>query len=172
LLFSKGIHGPFTKSTPVIIASLVVLAALLWLAEKLARHVRTLSNLTTMDAIVVGVAQALALIPGSSRSGTTITAGLFLNFTREAAARFSFLLSIPAILASGAYELLKLDGEVAQFGYGNLAIATLVAGVSGYMAIAWLLRFLSRNSTMLFVWYRFALGLVLVLLLRFGMIQP
>ncbi|MEK9135500.1 MAG: undecaprenyl-diphosphatase UppP [Bacteroidota bacterium] len=172
LLFSKGIHGPFTKSTPVIIASLVVLAALLWLAEKVARHVRTLSNLTTMDAIVVGVAQALALIPGSSRSGTTITAGLFLNFTREAAARFSFLLSIPAILASGAYELLKLDGEVAQFGYGNLAIATLVAGVSGYMAITWLLKFLSRNSTMLFVWYRFALGLVLVLLLRFGMIQP
>jgi undecaprenyl-diphosphatase len=172
LLFNQGIHGWFTKSTPVIIASLIGLASLLWLAEKVARHIRTLEHITAKDAIIIGVAQALALVPGSSRSGTTITAGLFLNFTRESAARFSFLLSIPAVLASGVYELLKLDGDVALLGYGNLAIASVVAGISGYAAIAWLLKYLSRNSAMLFVWYRFALGFVLILLLRFGLLQP
>ena len=172
LLFSRQIHGWFTKSTPVIIASLIVLATLLWLAEKVARHIRTLENFTLQDAFIIGVAQAMALVPGSSRSGTTITAGLFLSFTRESAARFSFLLSIPAVLASGVYEFLKFDGEVAQMGYGNLVIATLVAGVSGYAAIAWLLKYLSRNSTMLFVWYPIALGIVLILLLRFDLIQP
>ena len=169
---SRQIHGWFTKSTPVIIASLIVLAALLWLAEKVARHIRALENVTLKDAFIIGVAQAMALVPGSSRSGTTITAGLFLSFTRESAARFSFLLSIPAILASGVYELLKFDGEVALLGYGNLLVATLVAGVSGYAAISWLLKYLSRNSTMIFVWYRIALGIVLIFLLRFDFIQP
>lgn len=172
LLFNREIHGWFTKSTPVIAASLVALAALLWLAEKVASHVRTLEHITSKDALIIGVAQALALIPGSSRSGTTITAGLFLGFTRESAARFSFLLSIPAVFASGVFELLKLDGNVAKLGYGNLVIATLVAGVSGYAAIAWLLKYLSRNSAMVFVWYRFALGLGLILLLTFDLIQP
>jgi undecaprenyl-diphosphatase len=172
LLFNRAIHGWLTKSTPVIIAGLVILASFLWLAERVARHIRTLGQVTTKDAIIIGMAQALALVPGSSRSGTTITAGLFLSLTRESAARFSFLLSIPAVLASGVYELLKLDGNVALLGYDNLAIATLVAGISGYAAIAWLLRYLSRNSAMLFVWYRFALGLVLVVLWRFGIIQP
>ncbi|MBM2840183.1 MAG: bacA, partial [Bacteroidetes bacterium] len=80
LMFSRQIHGWFTKSTPVIIVSLIVLAALLWLAEKVARHVRTLEQFTPKDALIVGVAQAIALVPGSSRSGTTITAGLFLGF--------------------------------------------------------------------------------------------
>jgi len=172
LLFNREIHGWFTKSVTVIIGSLVLLAALLWLAEKVARHVRTFEQVTAKDSLIIGVAQALALIPGSSRSGTTITAGLFLGLTRESAARFSFLLSIPAVFASGVFELLKLDGEVAQLGYSNLVIATIVAAISGYAAIAWLLRYLSRNSTMLFVWYRFALGLVLILLLLFGGIQP
>ncbi len=172
LMFSKQLHGWFTKSTSVIIASLIVLAALLWLAEKTARHVRTIGDLTLKDSLIIGFAQAMALLPGSSRSGTTITAGLFLNFTRESAARFSFLLSIPAILASGGYELLKMNGEVARLGYGNLIIATVVAAVSGYAAIAWLLRYLASNSTMLFVWYRIVLGIVLILLLRFDLIQP
>jgi len=172
LLFNREIHGGFTKSTPVIIASLIGLASLLWLAEKVGRHIRKLDHITAKDAVIIGGAQVLALVPGSSRSGTTITAGLFLNFTRESAARFSFLLSIPAVLASGVYELLKLDGDVALLGYGNLAIASLAAGISGYAAIAWLLKYLSRNSAMLFVWYRFALGFVLILLLRFGLLRP
>jgi undecaprenyl-diphosphatase len=130
-----------------------------------------LKDISLVDALIIGCAQALALIPGSSRSGTTITAGLFLNLTRDAAARFSFLLSIPAILASGLYELTKLDGQLGFYGFGNLAVATIVAAVSGYLSIAWLLKFLSRHSTMLFVWYRFALGFLLVVLLMTGYIQ-
>jgi undecaprenyl-diphosphatase len=171
LLFEHAIHGWLTKSTQVIIASLIGLAVLLWIAEIVARHVRTVGQMTLKDALIIGCAQAMALIPGSSRSGTTITAGLFLGLTREAAARFSFLLSIPAVLASGIFEMRKL-GDVAPLGYLNLAVATLVAGASGYMAIAWLLKFISRNSMMLFVWYRIALGILLTLLLMSGHIQP
>lgn len=172
LAFSNQIHGWFTKSTSVIIVSLIVLALLLWLAERSAKHVRTLESITLKDALIIGTAQAMALIPGSSRSGTTITAGLFLNLTRESAARFSFLLSIPAVLASGLYEMMKIDGAFIHLGYGNLIVSTVVAGISGYAAIAWLLRYLSRNSTLLFVWYRIGLGLVLLLMLHYNLIQP
>lgn len=172
LVFSHQIHGWFTKSTTVIIISLIVLAGLLWLAERVARHVRALEHVTWKDALIIGVAQAMALVPGSSRSGTTITAGLFLSFTRESAARFSFLLSVPAVFASGVYEMTKIDGEFVQLGFGNLVVSTIVSGVAGYLAIAWLLRYLSRNSAMMFVWYRFALGLLLIAFLRFGLIQP
>jgi undecaprenyl-diphosphatase len=171
------IEGELTKSTLVIIGSLVCLAALLWLAEKLARHAREVEGVTWKDALIVGLAQALALIPGSSRSGTTMTAALFLGFTRPAAARFSFLLSIPAVLASGLYQMYKVAGmlqsgaDVFQLGVGNLVIATIVSGLAGYAAIAWLLRYLMRHTTMIFVWYRFALGIVLTLLLMQGMIN-
>ena len=172
LLFSHEIHGWFTKSTTVIIFSLIVLAVLLWIAEKVARHARVMEQISPGDAVIIGSAQALALVPGSSRSGTTITAGLFLGLSRESAARFSFLLSVPAVFASGVYELMKIQGDVTQFGYGNIVIATVVAGASGYAAISWLLKYLSRNSTMVFVWYRLALGLILALFLHFGLIQP
>jgi undecaprenyl-diphosphatase len=172
LLFSDVIHGMFTKSTVVIISSLVALAALLWLAEKVARHERPMEQLGLRDAIVVGIAQALALIPGASRSGTTITAGLFLGFTRPAAARFSFLLSIPAVFASGVYEMTRIDAGVFTFGIGNLVVATILSAVSGYAAIHWLLRFLQRHSTLIFVWYRFGLGLLLTLMLLGGFIDP
>lgn len=172
LAFSHQIHGWFTKSTSVIISSLIGLALLLWLAERVARHIRSLEQLTVVDALIIGTAQAMALIPGSSRSGTTITAGLFLGFSREAAARFSFLLSIPAIFASGVYEFMKMDVNIAEMGYVNLAVGTVVAGVTGYASIAWLLKYLSRNSTMLFVWYRIALGVALALLVSSGHIQP
>ena len=166
------LHGMFTKNILVIIASLVTLAGVLWLAEKIAQHVCSINQMTLTDALVIGAAQALALIPGSSRSGTTITAGLFLNYTRYAAARFSFLLSIPAVMASGLYELTTINENAFQFGVLNLVIATLVSAISGYAAIAWLLKFLVKNTTMVFVWYRFSLGLALALLLLFGIIQP
>ena len=169
---SDILHGMFTKNTLVITVSLVALAALLWLAEKVAKHGRSIDEITLGDALLIGVAQVLALIPGSSRSGTTITAGLFLNFTRYAAARFSFLLSIPAIMASGLYELATIDQSAFQFGVLNLFVATFVSAISGYAAIAWLLRFLAKNTTMVFVWYRFSLGLVITLMLLFGIIQP
>jgi len=172
LLLKDIIEGMFTKSTPVIIASLITLAAFLWLAEKVARHVRQIESVTVKDALVIGIAQALALIPGSSRSGTTIAAGLFLNFTRHSAARFSFLLSIPAILGSGLYQVTKIEADMSGLGIHSLILATVVAGISGYAAIFWLIRYLMKHSTMLFVWYRFGLGLVLTAMLLTNMIQP
>jgi undecaprenyl-diphosphatase len=166
------IEGTLTKSTIVIAWSLIALAALLWLAEKSSRHARTIGQITWLDGFLIGCAQALALIPGSSRSGTTMTAGLFLGFAREAAARFSFLLSIPAVLASGVYEMTKISSSVFALGFENLLVATVVSGVVGYAAIAWLLRFLMNRTTMVFVWYRCALGVLLLLLLLAGKIEP
>jgi len=166
------IEGAFTKSIEVIVFSLITLALLLWGAEKVARHIRGVDKVTWIDGLAIGFAQVLALIPGSSRSGTTITAGLFLGFTREAAARFSFLLSIPAVFASGVYEMTKIHPEVFTLGIANLVVSTLVAGVSGYASIAWLLRYLMKNSTMIFVWYRITLGIILAILLLTGVILP
>ncbi len=168
----KIIEGAVTKSTLVIISSLVALAALLWLAEKLASHTRRIDQTTWKDALIIGLAQVCALIPGSSRSGTTITAALFLGFVREDGARFSFLLSIPAVLASGIYEMTKIHPGVFEFGISNLVIATAVSTVSGYLAIAWLLKYLMKNTTMAFVWYRFALGILLTAFLMLGLIEP
>lgn len=172
LLFKNTIEGMLTKGLLVIACSLVGLAGLLWLAERVARHLRSISEVKWIDALVIGFAQACALIPGSSRSGTTITAGLFLGLTREAAARFSFLLSIPAVFASGLYELSKIHAGVFELGMGNLVIGTVVAGVSGYAAIAWLLKYLMKNTTLAFVWYRFGLGILLAGFLAFGMVHP
>jgi undecaprenyl-diphosphatase len=166
------IEGGLTKVTLVIVGSLVALAAILWLAEKVSSRARTIQNVTWKDALVIGCAQVLALIPGSSRSGTTITAALFLGFDRASAARFSFLLSIPAVLASGLFELLRIKSTVFTLGAGNLVIATVVSLIAGYLAIAWLLRYLVRHTMMLFVWYRFALGLLLTLLLLYGVMNP
>jgi undecaprenyl-diphosphatase len=165
------IEGALTKTTIVIAASMIALALLLWLAEEFARHVRGLAQITWVDALVVGFAQACALIPGSSRSGTTITAGLFLGLTRETAARFSFLLSIPAVVASGIYELAKIHGTF-ELGMGNLLISTVVSGVVGYAAIAWLLKFLMRHTTMVFIWYRLILGVLLITLLLNDLMLP
>ncbi len=166
------IEGALTKDLIVIVCSLIVLALLLWLAEKVARHTRSLPQANWRDALIIGIAQALALIPGSSRSGTTITAGLFLGLTRETAARFSFLLSIPAVFASGVYEMSKIHWGAFELGAAHLVLATVVAGVSGYAAIAWLLRYLMKNTTMLFVWYRIALGLLLTAFLIAHIITP
>lgn len=166
------IEGAFTKSIEVIVFSLIALALLLWGAEKVARHTRGIEKVTWFDGLAIGFAQVLALIPGSSRSGTTITAGLFLGLTREAAARFSFLLSIPAVFASGIYEMTKIHPAVFSLGIGNLVVSTVVALISGYASIAWLLRYLMKHSTMVFVWYRIALGVLLAVLLFTGMILP
>ncbi|HEX9007292.1 MAG TPA: undecaprenyl-diphosphatase UppP [Bacteroidota bacterium] len=174
LTLKHAIEGTFTKSLTVIACSLIALALLLWLAEKTARHLRDLTRLTWIDALAVGLAQAFALIPGSSRSGTTITAGLFLGLKRADAARFSFLLSIPAVLASGLFELyesFKLPGGVHALGIGNLAVGIVVSGVTGYAAIAWLLRYLMKNTTMVFIWYRLALGLLILALLIAGVVS-
>ncbi len=169
--FKDIIEGMLTKSTVVIASSLIGLALLLAIAEKIARHSKTIEKISLLDSLIIGVAQAMALIPGSSRSGTTLTAGLFLNLTREAAARFSFLLSIPAIAASGLLQLPKVYSGIGGFGVTNLVVATIVSAIVGYAAIAWLLKFLSTNTTFSFVIYRIALGLFLFALLYFGVME-
>ncbi len=151
---------------------LIVLGIVLLVAERVSRRERDLSSIGRRDAIVVGFAQALALIPGVSRSGATITAGLFLGMDRVAAARFSFLLSVPAVVLSGAYELEDVVAGSAEgaAGLGATAVATLLAFVSGYASIAFLLRFLTTHTTAVFVAYRVALGVAVLALAATGAI--
>ncbi len=171
LLLKDVIHGMFTKSITVIACSLFVLAIVLWIAERFSRHDRHITELTLRDVLIIGCGQALALIPGASRSGTTLTAALFLGFARSDAARFSFLLSVPAICLSGVYEMLRIDPSVFQYGVLNLVVGTVFAAISGYAAIAWLLKFLSKHSTMVFVAYRIVLAVVLLMLVVAGIVQ-
>jgi undecaprenyl-diphosphatase len=163
LLLEDIIEGPITKDTRVIATSLIGVALVLWLAEKKVRHTRTMSDKRWTDALVIGAAQALALTPGSSRSGTTMAAALFLRFTRESAARFSFLLSIPAVVASGLYQAVQLDGVTAGGKLLPMIVATVVSGISGYAAIGFLLTWLKKRTMLLFVWYRLILGAALLL---------
>lgn len=152
-----AIEGPL-RSLVVIASSLIAVGLLMALVEKTARHERQLDALTLRDALLVGMAQALALVPGTSRSGITLVAAMALGFRRDAAARFSFLLSIPAVGAAGVFELPKLlqDHEV---GTAALVTGLSVAAVSGYLSVAWLLRFLRTRTTYGFVVYRVILGL-------------
>jgi undecaprenyl-diphosphatase len=171
LIFKDLIEGSLTKNLWIIAGSLIGLAIVLTVAEIVGPQKRDMTNLKLKDAIVVGFAQVFALVPGSSRSGTTITGGLFSGLTREAAARFSFLLSIPAVGASGLLELPHALKSVSA-GWTALAVATAVSAVSGYLSIAFLLRFLQRHTTFAFVGYRIALGIILIALLMTGRIQP
>ncbi|MDT4997713.1 MAG: undecaprenyl-diphosphatase, partial [Pseudonocardiales bacterium] len=122
------------------------------------------------DALAVGTAQALALVPGASRSGVTITAGLFRGLTREAAARFSFLLSIPAVVLSGLYEARHI-GDKGGPGVGLTGVALIFAFIVGLASIAWLMRWLANHSTLVFVYYRIALGVLLIVLLSTGVLH-
>jgi undecaprenyl-diphosphatase len=142
-------------------------------AERRAVFRRDVEQIGWLDSQLIGLAQAVALIPGSSRSGTTMTAAMFLGLTREAAARFSFLLGIPAIGASGVFELRELlKHGVGEAGLLALAVGTATSAVSGYLAIDLLLRYLRRNTTYVFVWYRIGLGLLLLGLLGAGVLRP
>ncbi|MDO4898990.1 MAG: undecaprenyl-diphosphate phosphatase, partial [Rothia sp. (in: high G+C Gram-positive bacteria)] len=151
---------------------LIVFGIFLAVADRIGKEQRELKDLTIKHGIVYGFAQALALIPGVSRSGGTITAGLLMGYTREAAARYSFLLAIPAVFASGLYKLAGSLGEgfTGYYGFGSTMVATAVAFVVGYLIIGWFLKYVSNNSYSLFVWYRIALGLVLYLLLGTGVL--
>lgn len=164
LALKKVIEGNITKDFTVIAVSLIVLALFLALAERIAKFRKEIKDITLFDSIIVGTAQCLALIPGSSRSGTTITAGLFLGMKREAAARFSFLLSIPAIFASGLYEFYQQLSYITSDDLLNIVIATIFSALSGYVAIAFLINFLKKHSTYLFIYYRIGLGLLLLIL--------
>ncbi|MBS1911131.1 MAG: undecaprenyl-diphosphatase UppP [Bacteroidetes bacterium] len=172
LALKDWIEGMFTKNLAVIGSSLVGLALILWLAERAAKFTRSIEGVRLKDALIIGLAQALALIPGVSRSGSTITAGLFRGFTREAAARFSFLLSIPAVGASGILELVHALKHHMSFGVAPLVVATVVAGISGYASIAFLLRYLRTHSTGLFISYRIILGGGILLAIALGRLAP
>jgi len=172
LAFKDVIEGALTKNLYVIAASLIVLALILALAEKIAKFKKDIENITVLDSIIIGIAQAISLIPGSSRSGTTITAGLFVGLNREAAARFSFLLSVPAVLASGALQLYEAMKFIDQTMAVNIIVATIVSGISGYLAIDFLLKYLKKNTTFIFIFYRIALGIFILILLFNNIIQP
>jgi undecaprenyl-diphosphatase len=153
----------------LIAAALIALAIVLFWAERVGSRRRDEEEINTKDAVVVGTAQALSLIPGASRSGTTITAGLFRGLTREAAARFSFLLSIPAVVLSGLYEL-KDVGKGGP-GVGLTGVALVFAFIVGLASIHWLMKWLANHSTFIFIYYRIALGVLLIALLSTGVIE-
>lgn len=163
LLAKKIIEGSLTKSLWVIGTSMIVWAVILWIAEQVGNKRREMEHAGLREALVVGVFQVFSLIPGSSRSGTTIAGALFAGMSREAAARFSFLLSIPIIAASGLLELREafhILGDSTSM--VNLAISTLVSAIVGYASIAFLISYLRRNSTLLFIVYRLIAGLGLL----------
>lgn len=161
----NGARNLYLIGTVLIVAGLI-----LAIADALGRRVRRLGDVGGRDAVWVGLAQALALVPGTSRSGATITAGLFLGLTREAAARFSFLLSIPAVVLSGLFGLTELLRGSEDVSLGALTVATISAFALGYISIAFLLRYLATHSMAIFVAYRVLLGALTIGLASSGFI--
>jgi undecaprenyl-diphosphatase len=170
LTLKKYIEGGF-RGLYVISASLIGLAVILYIAEKISSHKKEFEQISVMDGIIIGFAQAVALIPGSSRSGVTITAGLFCGLKRDTAARFSFLLSIPAVFLSGFYELYSERQALLQENTIGLIVATVVSGIVGYLSIAFLINYLKTRSNLLFIIYRIVLGIIILVLLYTGVLQ-
>jgi undecaprenyl-diphosphatase len=158
------------RSLTLIGTALIVFSFVMLFAERVATRDRPLEDLKARDGLFIGVAQAIALIPGVSRSGATISAGLLRGFDREAAARYSFLLSVPAVVLSGLFELRHI-GEAGSAPVGATVIATLLSFVTGYVAIAWLLRYLASHTMNVFVVYRIGLGVVVLGLVAAGAIS-
>jgi undecaprenyl-diphosphatase len=167
LLLKDTIEQEF-RSLELIGTMLILFSGVMMLAERLSRRDRQLDELTTRDGFLIGCAQALALVPGVSRSGATISAGLLLNLDRTAAARYSFLLSVPAVVLSGAFEMRHVGEGGTPF--GPTVLATVLAFVSGYAAIAWLLRLVANHPITVFVSYRVALGIAVIVLAAAGVI--
>jgi undecaprenyl-diphosphatase len=172
LIFKKQIEGAFTKNLWVIATMMVVIALLLAVAELVGKQRRRMPELGIGDALAVGFAQCLALIPGSSRSGSTIMGGLFAGETRETAARFSFLLSMPAIAASGLLELKQALHVLPQGSLVTLAVGTVISAIVGYASIWFLLRFLRTHTTGVFIGYRLLVGGAILIMLFGGRISP
>jgi undecaprenyl-diphosphatase len=176
------IEGPF-RDLRITATMLIVMGLVIGIADRLAardenggRHRapkqrKTLENLNAKDGLLYGLCQAMALVPGVSRSGATISGGLFMGYTREAAARYSFLLAMPAVLASGVFEL-KDAAEEGHIAWGPTMFATVIAFVVGYAVIAWFMKFISHKSFMPFVYYRIALGIVIIALVTAGALSP
>lgn len=171
LAFKDTIEGALTKNLWIIATMLIAVALLLQLAEFVGRHRKGLKELGVFDALVVGTSQVLALMPGASRSGSTIMGGLFAGLTREAAARFSFLLMLPAITASGLLELVQAWKILPKDSFLPLFAGTAAAAFVGYLSIWVLLAYLKRYSTTLFVIYRILLGAAILILLWQGVIS-
>ncbi|MDI3418355.1 undecaprenyl-diphosphate phosphatase [Streptomyces luteolus] len=181
LTLKEQIEGPF-RDLRLIATMLIVVGIVIGIADRVAardeaggrhratRERKTLRELGVRDGLIFGVCQAMALIPGVSRSGATISGGLFMGYTREAAARYSFLLAIPAVLASGAYEL-KDAGE-GHVSWGPTIFATIIAFIVGYAVIAWFMKFITTKSFMPFVYYRVVLGIALFILVGMGVLSP
>ncbi len=169
LIFSHPIETG-ARNLWLVASTLIVLALVLLAAERIGKRERDEEDLNLKDAVAVGVAQAVALIPGASRSGTTITAGLFRGLDRPTAARFSFLLSVPAVVLSGLFELRDIGGGSGASA-GSTVVGIVVAFVVGLASIAWLMRWISRHGTYVFIVYRVALGLLLFGLLGGGVIS-
>ncbi|MER6466392.1 undecaprenyl-diphosphate phosphatase [Streptomyces sp. NPDC093272] len=176
------IEGPF-RDLRITATMLIVVGIVIGVADRMAardekggRHRapkqrKTLENLSVKDGLIYGFCQACALIPGVSRSGATISGGLFMGYRREAAARYSFLLAIPAVLASGAFEVKDSVGE-GHVAWGPTLFATVIAFASGYAVIAWFMKWISNKSFMPFVWYRIALGVVIIALVSADVLSP
>ena len=167
-LFSDQIET-VARNLYLVAFTLIFFGVLLGIADRTARTLHGLGELTVRDGLIYGLCQALSLIPGVSRSGATITAGLFMGYTREAATRYAFLLAIPAVLASGVYQALDIGSDPAV-AWGPTILATLIAFVIGYAVIAWLIRYVSSNSYMPFVFYRIGLGTLVLVLLGTGVL--
>ncbi|MEO8042839.1 MAG: undecaprenyl-diphosphatase UppP [Acidobacteriota bacterium] len=172
ILFKDTIEGAATKNLWFISIMLISIALLLLVAEWVGNQRKQMRDLGISDAIVVGLAQVIALMPGSSRSGSTIMGGLFAGEKRETAARFSFLLSIPAVTASGLLQLREAWSILPADSFTPLLVGTIVAAIVGYISIWFLMAFLRRNSTGIFIAYRIILGTVLLVLLWQGVISP
>ena len=169
-IFEPAFYENTLRSMPSIAIVSIVMALMLALAESVGSQKRNFEDLTVKDGVLVGLAQALAIIPGVSRSGSTMTAGLFSNLDRATAARFSFLLGIPAILLSGLVELKELLSPVEGESFALLPLigGLISSAIFSYLAIAWLLEFLKRRSTWVFVWYRLGFGVFILAAVALG----
>ncbi|MEU9882970.1 undecaprenyl-diphosphate phosphatase [Streptomyces phaeochromogenes] len=176
------IEGPF-RDLRITATTLIVMGIILGVADRLAardeaggkhraaKERKSLKDLSVKDGLIYGVCQAMALVPGVSRSGATISGGLLMGYTREAAARYSFLLAIPAVLASGAFEL-KDASEGGHVSWGPTVFATIIAFLVGYAVIAWFMKFITTKSFMPFVYYRILLGILIIVLVSVGALSP
>ncbi|MGH3877663.1 MAG: undecaprenyl-diphosphate phosphatase [Actinophytocola sp.] len=170
LLFEDEIESAF-RDLRLIAMTLIVFGILLGIADHYGRRERDLDHLTVPHGLGFGFAQALALIPGVSRSGGTITAGRLLGYKREEATEYAFLLAVPAVFASGLYQLTDIGGDTAP-AWGPTIVATIVAFLVGFAVIAWLMRFIKTHSYLPFVIYRIALGVLILVLVMTGLLDP
>lgn len=171
LLFKDEIEGVL-RSLWFVAGALILWSGVMWFADRKATQKRGEDDTTWKDTLIIGVTQCLALIPGVSRSGATMSAGLLRGFDRVTVTRLSFFLSIPALMAAAVLQTVTQYDEIQHgVGWGPTLLATLVSFIVAYMAVAWLLKFIARHDYSVFIWYRVALGVVLILLLSTGTIS-